>query len=268
MEAQTSITFGYHSDVGLVRGDNQDSFALFPGTDDPPAGAKGRLFVIADGMGGYKGGNVASRLAVETVCNVYAEDSDQRTGEVLRQAFQKANAVIRAERMRDASLAKMGSTCTALVLRDGSAFVAHVGDSRAYRISGSSIRQLTNDHSRVGELQQQGILTKEEARSHPERSFITRALGVEDTVEVDVLRELVLRKDERFLLCTDGVYGNIEEYELRNAAMSMAPENACKALIDLANARGGQDNATAMIIHVQRRLTFFQRLQGIFAYRG
>ena len=264
MKKPAAITIGSHSDVGLVRTENQDAFGAFPERGGVISVLKGQLFVVADGMGGHRGGREASHLAVQVIRDSYLNSPEGPVGNDLLRAFQRANEIINQESIKNPSLENMGSTCTALVLQDGRACVAHIGDSRAYLITKPSIRQLTNDHSKVGEMQRRGLLTKEEAKAHPDRSQISQALGVKPEAKIDVIEDIPLGNDERFLLCTDGLSNNIDDAELHRIALSLPPEEACKALVNLANSRGGQDNATVQIVHVKRNPSLVERFFGVF----
>ncbi len=264
MKTRTAITFACKSDIGLVRKENQDACGSFPEMASGNSEAQGGLFVIADGMGGYQGGREASSLAVEVVHDAYFAAREGSTASALLAAVQKANEAIYRRSVENPALARMGSTCTALAIRNGEACIAHIGDSRAYRVTRPEIRQLTEDHSQVAEMQRAGVLSRESARAHPERSVITRALGVTPEADIDVIEDIDLGGNQTFLLCTDGLYNNLEDAEIQDIIVSMPPEGACRSLVELANARGGQDNATAQVIRVQKQLTFAERLRRIF----
>jgi protein phosphatase len=183
--------------------------------------------------------------------------------ELLRTSVQLANEAIYRESHHMFLPGIMGSTCTALAIADESACIAHVGDSRAYRISRSAIQQLTEDHSVVGEMQRRGLLGKEGARLHPERSQITRALGAKPEVKVDIIEGIALGESEMFLLCTDGLSNAISDAEIQDLVVSHQAQDACKALVDLAVSRGGEDNVTALVVHVQRSAPLGGRLHGL-----
>ncbi|MEI6447174.1 MAG: Stp1/IreP family PP2C-type Ser/Thr phosphatase [Actinomycetes bacterium] len=225
------------SDTGRVRSTNEDSYLV-----------RSPLFVVADGMGGASAGEVASRMAVEAFAAGLPAGSDpeQQMGEVVR----SANSLIHREAQADASRRGMGTTVTATLVGDGTATVAHVGDSRAYLIRDGSIEQLTRDHTLVDELVRQGRLTPEEAAAHPQRSIITRALGPEPQVEVDTSTHELLA-DDVLLLCSDGLTGMLDEQSvLRTVTGAKTLTVACRSLIKQANEAGGRDNITAVLIRV------------------
>ncbi len=263
MGARPTLLYGGHSDIGLVRKENQDTFGAFPEGKDDEDWQGARLFLVADGMGGHRGGGDASRLAVRVIRDSFLSTPGGRVPELLRKAFQLANEAIYRESRQMFPPAIMGSTCTALAVSDDNACIAHVGDSRAYRIRRSSIRQLTEDHSVVGEMQRRGLLGKEGASLHPERSQITRALGAKPEVKVDIIEGIVLEESETFLLCTDGLSNAVSDAEIQNLAVSLQPPDACKALVDLAVSRGGEDNVTAQVVQIQRSMTLGGRLHGL-----
>jgi len=231
------------SDVGRRRASNQDACA------SALIDSGARLLVVADGMGGHAGGATASRLAVDTLVEVF-EQSPDTPDATLRRAMEMANRRIYAEARRDASLSGMGTTGVALVFQpDGSAWVAHVGDSRAYRLRDGQLEQLTPDHSLVGELQRRGLITAEEAEIHPRRHEVLRSIGVESDVEVDVVA-LEVRPGDQYLLCSDGLCGVLRDAEIAAVLLREPPEAAARQLVDAANARGGPDNVTVQIARV------------------
>ena len=188
---------------------------------------------------------------MQVVRDSFLKTPDVPVPEMLRKAFQQANETIYRESLQLFPPAIMGSTCTALVIAGESAIIAHVGDSRAYRISRSGIQQLTVDHSVVGEMQRRGLLGKEGALTHPERSQITRALGVKPEVKVDIIEGITLGESDIFLLCTDGLSNAVSETEIQHTVLSHDAQDACRVLVDLAVSRGGEDNVTAQVVQVQ-----------------
>jgi protein phosphatase len=224
------------SDVGLEREGNEDSFL-----DLPP------LFVVADGMGGAKAGEVASS-AVTEVFEAAASAGDLPAA--LESTVQNANARIYAMATADPSLKGMGCTTTASYVAGGRVATAHVGDSRLYRLRGGSFEQLTEDHSLVAGLIRLGQLTPEEAEVHPQRSVILRAVGVEAKVEVDLLQH-DLEPGDVYLACSDGLSGMVRD-EVIGETLRMFPSlaTAAEMLIELANAAGGRDNITAVLFRI------------------
>lgn len=263
MNEYFSILHAAHSDIGLVRKENQDAFAAFPEGGAQQDAGQVRLFLVADGMGGHRGGGEASRLVVRTILNSFTNPSGDSVPDMLRKSFQQANEAVYRESLQLFPPAIMGSTCTALAIGGDDAHIAHVGDSRAYRVNSSGVQQLTDDHSVVGEMQRRGLIQKEAASVHPERSQITRALGVKPEVKVDIIEGITLGESEAFLLCTDGLSNAVSETEIRDTVLSLDAEGACKALVDLALSRGGEDNVTALVVHVQKASTLGDRLHGL-----
>jgi protein phosphatase len=244
----SSLRVGASTDVGMVRTENQDAYGRFS-----PNGSNGpeeQLFVLADGMGGHVDGREASHLAVEEVNRAFFESSGSPVGRRLLKALEAANELI-VQRSKDRSgIEKMGTTCTALVVREDEAHIAHVGDSRAYRITGDNTLQLTRDHTIVEEMRRQGLLTASEALTHPRRHALTRALGIEPVLQVDLLDPLPLRRGEWYLLCSDGL-SRISEDEIRQVVTKQPPQEACDELVQMANERGGHDNVTVLLVEVQ-----------------
>jgi protein phosphatase len=253
----------------MKRADNQDAYGKFPEDDLSLTAPKGQLFIVADGMGGHAGGKEASAMAVRFVHEVYFSDPDPDIAACLRRAFATANERIYQRANSSAELHGMGTTCTALVLQGERACIAHVGDSRAYRITKSQIALLTHDHTKVAEMQRLGILTAEEARRHPQKSHLERAVGIAPVVQADIIADLApLHEGERFLLCTDGL-AKVKTREIQRIVMAKPPTAACRALIDSANARGGSDNSTVQVIWLEpggsargRALAAWRRLVG------
>lgn len=227
------------TDVGLVRKNNED--ALW-------SDIKKQFFVVADGMGGYVAGEVASVLAIESIRQVVSSELDDPPAEVLRQAFYQANDRIYQEARQHPEYAGMGTTLTALWIVDGKAYIAHVGDSRVYLIRQGKITALTSDHSLVGELVREGGLTEEQAMAHPQKNVLTRALGCNSLVEVDIVNIDTMYEDY-FLLCTDGLSNRISSEEMMEV---IKRENnlkrAVQELLQLALKRGGTDNISAILV--------------------
>ncbi|MGN0164391.1 MAG: Stp1/IreP family PP2C-type Ser/Thr phosphatase [Candidatus Ornithomonoglobus sp.] len=231
------------TDVGKVRKINEDSMYVF--TSDEYSYA-----IVADGMGGHRAGEVASAMAVDAITGYIAEHMQTeldrfQTMEVMRQAFLAANSAIYDYSCENDSVMGMGTTTTMCMVRDGFVIYAHVGDSRAYMID-DGIVQITRDHSFVQELVKLGQLTPEEAKHHPRRNYITRAMGVEAFVRVDT--GVKPYNGEKLLLCSDGLFGEIEDSELFDEVKNNSADTAVKRLIELANERGGSDNITAIVM--------------------
>ena len=222
---------------GNVRPINEDSF-LMPENDG--------LVLVADGMGGHQAGEVASAMAASTI-RACAQKAAGREINV-RSAVswvRKANKGIYQAASEDLSRAGMGTTLTFLYFMPGHAMLAHVGDSRCYQIRDGSITQLTRDHSLVAELVRKGEITPEQAKIHPYRNIITRALGTDSTVAVDS-QDIDTEKNDIYLLCSDGLSNYVEPDELRRAASEQSPDALCEYLTGLALERGGRDNITVV----------------------
>lgn len=231
--------------VGRIRQANQDAFDRF---DNPDRGEI--LLVVADGLGGHRGGETASRIAVGTL-GQFCLDGDEDPPTRLLRATELANAEIHKRASKDRTLKGMGTTIVALLLRqDGPSYVAHVGDSRLYRARGGEFEALTEDHSVVSLLIRDGTITTEEARDHPKRNQILRALGVREDIEVEIA-PLDLKSGDAYLLCSDGLYGMLPDADLK-ALVERAPDpHAVVAwMIDAANQAGGTDNVTALFARV------------------
>lgn len=239
------IRVGACTDVGRIREENQDAFGQF--SQNGTSGRDEHLFILADGMGGHVDGREASRLAVEEVHRTFFKSPNEPIGRRLTAALEAANERIVEQSKKRSGAEKMGTTCTALVVRGGKVHIAHVGDSRAYRITRDETLQLTDDHTMVEEMRRQGILTKSEARSHPRRHALTRALGIEPKLQVDLPTPLHVRAEEWYVLCSDGL-SQVDDDEIRQIVTAQDPQQACDQLVHLANDRGGQDNVTVIVI--------------------
>lgn len=255
---ELTITFSQLSDVGLVRSENQDSYGKFPADSDDLDSRDGLLFIIADGMGGHRGGQQASQMAVTNISRFYLENNGMEIPQRLLQAFQETNEKIHQFAQSNAEFLGMGTTCTCLALSDNRGYITHVGDSRVYRINRTGIEQLTHDHSQVAELQRQGILTEHEARQHPQRNLLNRALGARPAVETDA-SEFEISPGDHFLLCTDGL-SRVEDQVLKEAVLNNVPDKACQKLVQLANELGGDDNVTAQVIRVNSANSLREKL--------
>lgn len=228
--------FGSRTDVGCLRDHNEDSLAV-----EPP------LYVVCDGMGGHAAGEVASEIAVKVVCDRAPSTPD---AEALGHAVEEANlAVIKAAR-EGAGRAGMGCTCTAAILEKDRLVIAQVGDSRAYLVHQGSMQQITRDHSLVADLVEAGQITPAEARVHPQRSVITRALGSDPRTEPDLF-EITVEAGDRLLLCSDGLSTMLEDNEIEKILNRTAdPQTCANELVDAANDLGGYDNITVIVVDV------------------
>jgi PPM family protein phosphatase len=241
------------TDVGKKRDHNEDSFLI----DDEL-----QLYVVADGMGGHAGGGTASRIAVETIdkrmrdlrttalVNPEAANlQDSPVPETIRSAVEQACLAIFAKAQEDPELAGMGTTVISLMVADAHAFFAHVGDSRAYLVRGELIQQISEDHSLVNEQIKAGMITPEEARHSRYRNIITRSVGFEEEVQVDVMG-LLAELGDIFILCTDGLANMMDDGEILTIVRSHKLGDIPGKLIELANERGGDDNITVVAVRV------------------
>jgi protein phosphatase len=242
------------TDVGMKREHNEDSFLI-----NEDLG----LYVVCDGMGGHAGGETASRLAVQTIerelisARLRAQDpflskaplADSPLAAALREAVEGACAAVFRTSRANTELAGMGTTCISLLVNGASALVGHVGDSRAYLVRDGEVHQLSEDHSLVNEQVRAGLLSSEEARQSRLKNIITRSVGFEEDVLVDLVG-VETRAGDKFLLCSDGLSNLVENEEIRDALVQETLADVPERLIKLANARGGDDNIT--VIAVQR----------------
>jgi len=231
-----NVKIGAKTDVGRVREVNEDSYLVH----EP-------LFVVADGMGGHTAGDVASSTAIDTIKG-QSSTANPEDMETLAELVRGANAQIWEKANSDPTLRGMGTTCTLLLLDGAKAHFAHVGDSRAYLLREGELTQLTEDHTLVGRMVKEGRLTAEEAENHPQRSVITRALGVDSEVEVDLLSVEVAGGD-RLLICSDGLSSMIDSDAITKALTEESkPQSAAERLIEFANEAGGEDNITVVVL--------------------
>ena len=252
------LSWALRSETGPVRSGNEDFADAFVPTTPDDAWDRGPLFVVADGMGGHAAGDVASRVAVEAALDSWSGGSSTAPQQGVRGAIRAANAAV-----YDASLAPgrhgMGTTVVALTLAGREAIIGHVGDSRAYLVRADECTQLTADHSRVGEMVRMRLLTPEEAAVHPARSQLTRSLGTDLGVQIDLVRHDVQRADT-IVLCTDGLWDVVSRGEMADAVALLdaeerpPPTAAVDRLVEVAVQRGASDNVTALTVTVTSAL--------------
>lgn len=239
------------TDAGLQRANNEDSFLYWEPDADEEFRRKGRLAVVADGMGGYEGGQEASRLAVETVRHIYDREFHGDPQQALITAFESAHAGIQRYAVEHPQFHGMGTTCTALSIVDDRLHFAHVGDSRLYLLRGQTTTRLTRDDSYVGRLVETGIVRSEDAESHPQRHILTAALGSGRDVIPHVPEQPVeLEHGDILILCTDGLWSVVGDLELAKVSRSHAPVEACAKLVKAALDRGGPDNVTVVVLRI------------------
>jgi protein phosphatase len=249
--AKPGIEAAALTDVGLQRPNNEDSWLYWEPEGEEEFRRKGRLAVVADGMGGYEGGQEASRLAIETVRHVYGSFVENDPQKTLLEALVSAHRNIQRYALEHPQFQGMGTTCTALSIVDRQLCFAHVGDSRLYLVREAAISRLTRDHSYVSRLVESGLVRSEEAEFHPQRHILTAALGSGEAVEPDRPESpLSLQKGDTLILCTDGLWSLIAEQELGRIVRADSPAECCRALINMALERGGPDNITVLVLRV------------------
>lgn len=244
------------TETGPVRPQNEDSLGwgriAVPGDSPQGAEASGLVFVVADGLGAYGGGDVASQMAVDTLLDRARQAaSEVRGASLIRSAFEAANLGIFNAALSGQGTTKMQTTMSALLLSPGLAHLGHVGDGRVYRLRGASVDLLTSDHTQAMEMLRMRMITPEQAAEHPARHALTRSLGAELITRTDVRQEPLADSDS-FLLCTDGLWGKVDLAEIRSALQSDDLSFACDTLVDLAVERGGEDNASVVMVRVLR----------------
>jgi serine/threonine protein phosphatase PrpC len=250
LSRQLRLDVAQLTDVGRKRPHNEDNMAYVIPKDEQVMARKGALFIVADGMGGHAAGEVASEIAVETVTIAYYQDESEDILLSLMNAIKRANAIIHQRAAENMLRTGMGTTCVSAVLLGNVAYIANVGDSRAYLVRRGQVRQISQDHSWVEEQVRAGLLTRDQARSHAHRNVITRCLGTQAEVEVDVFSE-ALEEGDTFVLCSDGLSGFIAEDDLRAIAQQYVPQESVYHLVERANENGGADNITAIVVRVQ-----------------
>lgn len=238
------------TDTGMRRSNNQDSYAVVRAPTVETWKQRGHLFMVADGMGAHAVGELASKMACDNIPHNYNKTKAGSPAEAITKAFREVGALIHSRASANKEFQGMGTTCSTLLLLPEGALVAHVGDSRVYRIRDGRIDQLSFDHSLVWELVRRNHLSPEHANLAVPRNVITRSLGPDPTVEVDLEGPLAIESNDVYLLCSDGLSGPIDDPELGAFAGHFHPEDACLYLLNLANLRGGQDNITVVILHI------------------
>jgi len=243
------LEVGASSETGPSRELNEDYVDYYLPSNPDQLRSKGALFVVADGMGGYLAGEVASKEAVERVMEEYYADASPDSGAGLIRAISAANKRVYSRASTDASKSGMGTTLVAAVVTGAKVYIANVGDSRAYQINRDAFTQITHDHSWVQEQLDAGMLTPDQAQKHPQRNLITRALGRRQTVKADLF-EGELAAGDAILLCTDGVHGPLSGDQMARTIRSLPPSRAAAQLVAQAGVKGGTDNASALVIRL------------------
>ncbi|MBP9996165.1 MAG: Stp1/IreP family PP2C-type Ser/Thr phosphatase [Lachnospiraceae bacterium] len=234
------------TDIGRKRKLNQD----YVYTSEMPVGNLPNLFLVADGMGGHNGGDYASKCAIETIVEYVADLEDTQTVTILEKSIKEANKVVRRRGEEDEALNGMGTTIVAASIQDGELCVANVGDSRLYIVNRREIRQITRDHSYVEEMVRLGEIKREQARSHPDKNIITRAVGAMEDIDIDFFK-VKLNRDDIVLMCSDGLTNMIEDEEIRMILEGQRDiVEKAESLVNAANNNGGKDNIAVVLIEV------------------
>ena len=258
--------FGAESDRGSIRERNEDYYGIYVPEVEEIVTSLGVLAIVADGMGGHLSGAEASRKSVEVLGRVYFDGTGADVAERghggalhesrsslsapavnrLRWAFLEANREV-FETVGEGRSGSAGTTCTAIVLLPDLVHIAHAGDSRAYLLSAGVFKQLTDDHSVVGEMVRKGMLSREDAVRHPHRNVITKAMGLRGNLDVDITESIPMTPGDRILICSDGLYSMLGDDEIAEIVASAPPDKVCKRLVKRAKEEGGSDNITVVV---------------------
>lgn len=239
---------GVKTDVGRIRDNNQDAYYV-PSKEDKP------LYIIADGMGGHKAGEIASRMAIKIISDYFNSlsnqlQTDKKIKDLIENSIDEANKEIYKKSIEDEKFSGMGTTVTLAYIINEKIFIGHVGDSRAYLLREETLSQITEDHSLVEELIRNGSISKEEARHHPQRNIITRAVGTSKVIKTDIIVESKC-KDDILLLCTDGLTNMLEDEKIKDSFLENEDiQKACEDLVTLSNDKGGFDNITILAVKI------------------
>lgn len=243
------MDIGASTDRGRIRENNQDYYYFSKSSKLP-------LFIVADGMGGHKAGEVASKMAVDVIVKVFTEadinklDREDVIIDTIRRAIVEANNVIFQKSIEDLECNGMGTTITIAYLLNNKLIIGHIGDSRAYSIKDNELKQETEDHSLVAQLVKNGSITAKEAQFHPQKNIITRAVGTSKSIDIDIVIAEV-KKDDIILLCTDGLTNMVDESEIKNIIFTNENmQSACDNLVKKANELGGIDNITVIAVKI------------------
>lgn len=247
----SGIEYASLTDIGLRRNNNQDSFAVQAAPDADSWRQRGHLFIVADGMGGHAAGELASKMAADNIPLTYSKLVNNSPAEAIRTAIEDANSQIHTRGQANIGFHGMGTTSSVLLLRPEGAMVAHVGDSRIYRLRQGQLEQLTFDHSLVWEMMFNSQVPADDLQGIIPRNVVTRSLGPNPAVQVDLEGPFPIEPGDTFMMCSDGLSGQVKDEELGAILGSLAPQEAVQALIDLANLRGGPDNITVIVVRVK-----------------
>src|SRR5579863_2683017 len=253
MTIRPDIELANASDVGCVRSVNEDYYLFIEPQNDEEFAKRGRLVLVADGMGGCEGGRLASRLAGDAIRDVFLSAVEDDPMLVLKEGFRKAHDAIQTRASADGELGNMGTTCTAVIVRRQQLTYGHIGDSRLYLIREGRAERLSRDHTVVGRMVADALITEEEALTHEKRHVLSAALGVGPVSEAEFFkRPGTLGVGDILLLCSDGLHGLVTDGELASVATDQSIEDACAELLAWARVRGGPDNITLQMVRISQ----------------
>jgi serine/threonine protein phosphatase PrpC len=241
------LVIGTESHIGRRRARNEDRVLVRRADEGTGVSPGNALLAVADGMGGAAGGEVASSLAVDMLSKAFRRSLGQDPGLELKRLFVKANAAVHARAQTSAKYRGMGTTLVAAIIEAERLWVANVGDSRAYRLTGRMLRQITQDHTLAAEQVRAGLMSRDRATASGRRNLLTRCVGVAASVDVDVFGPEILLPKDALLLCSDGLHFAVEEREILGAVTSHSPQMAARELVRLANEHGGRDNVSVIV---------------------
>ncbi len=250
MNWEDEIVEASGTDTGMRRANNQDSHAIVRASSRESWKIRGHLFMVADGMGAHAAGELASKMACDNIPHNYQKSKTGTPSENLTKAYREVGTQIHSKAKANKDFQGMGTTCSTLILGPVGALIAHVGDSRVYRIRKGRIDQLTFDHSLVWELVRRNHLSPDQAGKAVPKNVITRSLGPDPTVEVDIEGPIAVEPGDVFVLCSDGLSGPVTDDEIGVFASNFHPRDACRYLVQLANLRGGHDNITVVLCRI------------------
>ncbi|MEA2552947.1 MAG: family protein phosphatase [Fimbriimonadaceae bacterium] len=249
LRVRPKITVACKTDLGRVRENNEDKFEYYLPEDDGTLASKGLVFLVCDGMGGHAAGQIASELTAKTFIDVYLHHPAEDPAAAMQAAVTAANRFVVDVGRSVPARRGMGTTLSGLILIQDKAYTCQVGDSRVYRLRGGEMAMLTNDHTWVEEAIRGGMITPEEAESHPYKHVLTRAIGTEGDIKADV-EAADLQEGDVFLLCSDGLLNHVDDETIADHLRSYTPSDACWRLVARALAGGGSDNCTVMVVRV------------------
>jgi serine/threonine protein phosphatase PrpC len=255
LKALAKCTVAAKTDLGRVRENNEDKFEFYVPDDEVTLASRGQVFVVCDGMGGHAAGQIASELSCKTFIDVYLNHPAADVKDALVEAVQAANRYVFLVSRSVAARKGMGTTMTAMVLLQNKAYFAQVGDSRAYRLRGDELTQITEDHTYMHEMIRMGVLTPEQAAVHPQKHVITRAIGIDEQVQCDVY-EFEIHEGDTYFLCSDGVLNHVEDDQIQQILTSNGPAAAAWKMVGAALLGGGSDNTTAIVVKVDELQKF------------